>query len=61
MTPLEELLKLREENAELKAELERLRKAGDAMAGYFDKETQTPDGHNFVFAWNDAKEGKTSE
>ena len=50
--------KMQEDRDALLKQVERLTKAGDAMAGYFDKETQTPDGHNFVFAWNDAKEGK---
>ena len=65
----EEIAKLQAENVRLKAEVERLRKAGDAMADFF-----VPDiddlGHNYGFKksvesvisnWNAAKEGKPSE
>lgn len=54
MTPPEELLKLREENAELKAELERLRKAGDVMA----KNLSHINWNICVEEWNAAKDGK---
>jgi hypothetical protein len=45
------------ENARLKAEVERLRKAGDAMADWMD-ELGAPRAVPFVQAWQAAKEGK---
>ena len=45
------------ENARLKAEVERLRKAGDAMADLLSCAGSPP---NIVQSWNAAKEGKQS-
>jgi len=47
------------ENARLKAEVERLRKAGDAMAEAFPS-PNFPREHYAIRAWNAAKEGKQS-
>jgi cytochrome c2 len=59
---------LQEENARLKAEVERLTKAGDAMASsiQFNEEmSQDYNGptivHQCVQCWNAAKEGKQSK
>ena len=52
----EELLK---ENARLKAEVERLRKAGDAMAEIVEG-TYCIDKPDALIAWTAAKEGKQS-
>jgi cell division protein FtsB len=55
---------LQAENARLKAEVERLTKAGDAMAEIFKNEMDNePDcvgylQEKLVNRWNDAKEGK---
>lgn len=54
---------LAEENARLKAEVERLRKAGDAMAKrteFFQKRWDADELCQEVEAWNSAKEGKPS-
>ena len=51
------------ENARLKAEVERLRKAGDAMAKrteFFQKRWDADELCQEVEAWNAAKEGKPS-
>ena len=48
-----------EDYARLKAEVERLRKAGDAMADWMD-ELGSPRAVPFFQAWNAAKEGKPS-
>jgi cell division septum initiation protein DivIVA len=49
--------KLLEENARLKAEVERLRKAGDAMMGWIDRQ-HDDSGYPHSEAWEAAKEGK---
>ena len=52
-----------DENARLKAEVERLRKAGDAMAKrteFFQKRWDADELCQEVEAWNAAKEGKPS-
>ncbi len=49
----------KEENARLKAEVERLRKAGDAMAFIMAYE-KDEEFDGFVKAWKQAKEGKQS-
>jgi regulator of replication initiation timing len=55
---------LQEENARLKAEVERLTKAGDAMAEEMGLETYAEEHFKqqkeFLKAWNAAKEGKPS-
>jgi uncharacterized small protein (DUF1192 family) len=54
---------LQEENARLKAEVERLRKAGDAMAEAInlnDDVFDNQDKREAKAAWNAAKEGKPS-
>lgn len=56
-----EIQKLKEENARLKAEVERLRKAGDAMEKWIRLTSeQTITGHlpKSIKRWNAAKEGK---
>jgi uncharacterized small protein (DUF1192 family) len=58
-----EIAKLREENARLKAEVERLTKAGDAMALALNLNDDVFDNHEKKLAqsaWNAAKEGKQS-
>ena len=54
-----ELMALKAENARLKAEVERLRKAGDAMAKAIRWLPQSISDHH-LDAWNAAKEGKQS-
>ena len=53
---------LQSENARLKAEVERLRKAGDAMADIIGFAMARTDGQDpkLVREWNAAKEGKPS-
>ena len=51
------LIKAEAENARLQAEVERLRKAGDAMAEWMDI-LGAPRAVPFIEAWNAAKEGK---
>jgi hypothetical protein len=51
------------ENARLKAEVERLTKAGDAMAAHIERNDERcyivlPDGDIRICDWNAAKEGK---
>ena len=54
-----EMVKAMEENARLKAEVERLRKAGDAMARIIAPPTHgTGEWDGEWDAWNAAKEGK---
>ena len=50
-----ELTRMKDENARLKAEVERLTKAGDVMASDLKEEFGDYDSAN---AWNAAKEGK---
>ena len=54
-----EMVKAQSENARLKAEVERLRKAGDAMAKAIRWLPQSISDHH-LDAWNAAKEGKQS-
>jgi hypothetical protein len=54
---------LEAENARLKAEVERLTKAGDAMAAHIERNDERcyivlPDGDIRICDWNAAKEGK---
>jgi regulator of replication initiation timing len=54
---------MEEENARLKAEVERLTKAGDAMAAHIERNDERcyivlPDGDIRICDWNAAKEGK---
>ena len=51
---------LEEENARLKAEVERLRKVGDEMAELFGGDYSDIDGVCYDKKWNAAKEGKPS-
>jgi len=55
-----EIQRLREENARLKAEVERLRKAGDAMANWFRPVAgvESLPAHIVYESWKAAKEGK---
>ena len=50
-------IKIADEVTRLKAEVERLRKAGDAMANWMD-ELGSPRAVPFFQAWNAGKEGK---
>ena len=50
--------KLLDENARLKAEVSRLRKAGDAMLPFFIYPPYEKGSHKAVLNWNAAKEGK---
>ena len=50
-------LRVLEENDRHKAEVERLTKAGDAMAVWIDHQ-HVPEGYPFSEGWDDAKEGK---
>ena len=52
---------LEEENARIKAEVERLRKAGDALENWIAWECESPVGtaEGIRDAWNAAKEGKS--
>ena len=57
---------LEAENARLKAEVERLTKAGDAMAAHIERNDERcyivlPDGDLRIADWNAAKEGKQSQ
>ena len=55
---LKHLVDLSAENARLKAEVERLRKAGDAMLPFFVYPPYEKGSHKAVLNWNAAKEGK---
>ncbi|HSG19534.1 MAG TPA: hypothetical protein VLA31_02090 [Burkholderiaceae bacterium] len=55
---LKHLVDLSAENARLKAENERLRKAGDAMLPFFVYPPYEKGSHNAVLNWLAAKEGK---
>ena len=55
--------RLKVENARLKVEVERLRKAGDAMVDYIERTESNAydieaDGDDRIAEWNAAKEGK---
>jgi cell division septum initiation protein DivIVA len=50
--------KLLDENARLQAQVERLTKAGDAMADEFNFIGSSNGGFNSIEQWNAAKEGK---
>ena len=51
---------LHSDYARLKAEVERLRKAGDVLAKRCDVQAFYPSDRDIVKAWNAAKEGKQS-
>ena len=61
---LKHLVDLSAENTRLKAEVERLRKAGDAMVSHIRKGEEVLfeclDGDPVINEWNAAKEGKPS-
>ena len=59
-----DIVKLKSENKLLKAEVERLRKAGDAMVQllcHMDVVMDMDSDHPEVEAWNAAKEGRPNE
>ena len=55
-----EMIQAMEENARLKAEVERLRKTGDAMLWFISKKTNASVYADIAKEWNAAKEGKPS-
>lgn len=55
---VERIAEYQAENTRLKAEVERLRKAGDVMADYIMVVPGTPMAHVYLIDWNAAKEGK---
>ena len=60
MVYFEDYVTLWAENARLKAEVERLRKAGDDLAGMVGYHVPYEDQIELEKAWNAAKEGKPS-
>jgi hypothetical protein len=57
LTMMRRVGELNKEVARLKAEVERLRKAGDAMMGWIDRQ-HDDSGYPHSEAWEAAKEGK---
>ena len=60
IVPIYEYNAMRDENARLKAEVERLTKAGDAIVDYLYSTPQTPTCHAYIMDWRNAKGGKHS-